>query len=124
MQILDVNVDASEPFTLRGQVTLFAKGLQGADKVIVEIVTITRAGPSGDVCCPGTVVLPEVQDTVPLIYTCGCEERPVELTAAKPWAVLDAPQQVPLRAVKDVGVGAAVSVELFEGTTSAIVTVR
>jgi len=82
------------------QITLLATGLAGTDKVVIEIVALTSpGGPSGDLCCPGPVSLPDVGWTAPLTRKCGCDaSQAVELTATDPWAVLDAPQEFWLRA--------------------------
>lgn len=119
MLLIGTEVDTSEPFTIEKQVTLFATGLQGNDRVVVEVVSMSKSGPQGDFCCPGQVALPEVQATTPLIV-CGCDgvKAAVELTATTPWVVLTVPQKVPLRARKLVADDAVVEVELHE-TSSA-----
>ena len=114
MLLIGTEVDTSQPFTIDKQVTLFATGLQGADKVVIEVVSMNRSGPGGDFCCPGSVTLPEVQSAVPLKLCFSCTDTAVELTATKPWVVLDMPQKVPLRARKIVDADAVVEVELHE----------
>lgn len=114
MLLIGTELTTSQPFVIEKQVTLFAVGLQGTDKVVVEVVSMNRSGPAGDICCPGHVALPEVQSTVPLKLCFDCEDKPVELTAAKPWVVLDMPQRIPLRARKIVDADAVVEVELYE----------
>lgn len=115
MLLIGTEVDTSEPFTIEKQVTLFATGLQGADKVVVEVVSMSKSGPQGDLCCPGPVALPEVQATTPLIV-CGCDgvKAAVELTATNPWVVLNYPHEIPLRARKIVADDAVVEVELYK----------
>lgn len=115
MLLIGTEVSLSTPFTVKKQVTLYATGLQGADKVVVEVVSISRSGPGGDYCCPGPVALPEVQDGVPLVV-CGCDgvKGPVELTATQPWVVINAPRSVPLRARKIADDDAVIEVELHE----------
>lgn len=87
----------SEPFQIPvgGQVTLLAQGLQATDRVIVEVVTTTSSAQGMDVCCPGPVALPEVATAVPLRCRNGARAM---LTPQYPWLVLDAPQDVELRA--------------------------
>jgi hypothetical protein len=51
-----------------------------------------------------------------------CEDKAVELTALRPWAVLDAPQKVPLRARVVAGAGANIEVEIFDTTSTGVVT--
>jgi hypothetical protein len=118
-QIISADQTASQPFVIPkgGQVTLFAAGLQGADKVTLHVVTTTRSGPTGDLCCPGPVALPELVDAVPLRLRCNCGDfEAVELTAEQPWVVLNGPQALQLQArvvVADPLV-ATVTVDLFE----------
>lgn len=114
MLLIGPEVDESAPFTIENQVTLFASGLQGSDKVVIEVVSMTKSGPSGDLCCPGPVSLPEINGAVPLLVRDCCADKAVELTALKPFVVLDAPQKIPLRARVVAGAGATVEVELFE----------
>jgi hypothetical protein len=104
MQLLTPELETSDTFKIPkgGQVTLLATGLTGADKVIVELVTLTAAGPGGDACCPGPVSLADVDWSFPLSLSpcCGEPAAPVELTAAQPWFVIDTPQEVLMRVVK------------------------
>ena len=94
--IITTEVTTSEPFTIGvgKAVTLLAKGLQGNDYAIVDIVVTSTSGPQRSECCPGEVALPEVTSTVPL--RCRNGARAI-LTATHPWLVLDAPQDVELR---------------------------
>ena len=118
MLLIGPEVDESAPFVIDKQVTLYARGLQVSDKVVIEVVSMTKSGPRGDFCCPGQVVLPEIDGAVPLLVRDCCADKAVELTALRPWVVLDAPQQVPLRARVVAAQDASVEVELFENTTS------
>lgn len=115
MLLIGTELTTSQPFTIEKQVTLFATGLQGADKVVIEVVSMSRSGPGGDFCCPGAVALPEVQSAVPLkVCGCGGVKETVELTALSPWVVLSTPQKIPLQARKIVDADAIVEVELHE----------
>jgi hypothetical protein len=76
------------------QITLHATGLQDCDQVIVEVLALTRAGPTGDWCCNTSVGPTEVTEAVPLRCRNGAR---VVLTKAFPWATLDSPQLLPLR---------------------------
>lgn len=116
-QIISEENTASQPFVIPvgGQVTLFATGLQGGDKVTLHVVTTTRSGPAGGFCCPGPVSMPELVAAVPLRVRCNCGPlETIELTADQPWAVLNGPQVLQLQARKEVDPTATVTVELFE----------
>jgi len=83
----------SVPFevTPRGQVQLFASGLEPDDYVEIEMVKI---GAAGDGAGTGRVTLPAVIWSAPL----RCENgQPVRLTADFPVVVVDYPQRVKLR---------------------------
>lgn len=97
MEIINSFARTSEPFVIgKGeQYTFFASGLSGADEVVIEVLTVTGAGPGGDFCCPGPVALPEVVGAIPLICRNGVQ---VKMTAELPWLILSSPQSVPLRA--------------------------
>jgi hypothetical protein len=112
----------SQPFKIKQQVTIVASGLQGNDVVEFDVVAITASAPaSGDPCCTGQVVLPQEIVVAPL-NVCGCEpESRVRLTAAKPWIVLDMPQQVPLVARVVAPIDAVVEVSLYETTSEGTV---
>jgi hypothetical protein len=113
----------SDPFKIKQQVTIVASGLQGDDVVEFDVVSITKSVPaSGDPCCPGQVSLPDFNSAVPLTSCFGCTNNdPVKLTAAKPWIVIDMPQQVPLRArVVSSDPSAVIEVEYFETTSQGI----
>lgn len=111
----------SDPFKIKQQVTIVASGLQGTDVVEFDVVSITKSAPaSGDPCCPGQVSLPDFNSAVPLVVCCGCDSKPVKLTATKPWVVIDMPQQVPLVARVVADVDAVIEVEYFETTSQAI----
>lgn len=75
------------------QLTVVAVGLHDDDKVEFEIVVVNKLIP-GDPCCPGPVSLPTVEDSVPLM----CCDKPITLTATRPYVVIDAPQGSVLRA--------------------------
>jgi len=112
---------SSQPFTIKNQVTIVASGLQGTDVVEFDVVSITKSAPaSGDPCCPGQVSLPDFNSAVPLVVCCGCENKPVKLTATKPWIVIDMPQQVPLVARVVADDDAVIEVEYFETTSQGI----
>lgn len=99
--IITSEVRESETFKIGfgKQITLLATGLEGTDKVVFEIVTLTSGGPAADVCCPGQVQLPAIDWAFPLTRNCGCDApKAVELTATSPWIVLDTPQEFFLRA--------------------------
>ncbi len=109
---------SSAPFTIKHQVTIVASGLQGTDKVEFDVVSITKSAPAtGDSCCPGQVSLPDFNSAVPLTTCAGV---PVKLTAAKPWIVIDMPQQVPLVARVVADDDAVIEVEYFETTSQGI----
>lgn len=122
MQLISPEIQTSNPFTIPsgGQVTLFAHGLQGADKVVVEVVSITKISGGGSLCCPEPVSLPEVVNAIPLQLTCSCETGPVQLTAEKPWVVFDTPQMVSLRARVIADDTAVISVEMFETKSAGV----
>lgn len=90
-------VDATSPaFTLgdNDQVTIFAMGLNPDDRVVFELVMF--GGLLNEDCtCPPLAVKPvAVQDVVPL--RCCADE--IVLTRDRPYVILDAPQNIPLRA--------------------------
>lgn len=118
MQLLTPDTDVSEPFTIPkgGEVTLLATGLSGADKVVFELVTLTAAGPSGGVCCPAPVTLPDVGWVAPLTFSpcCGEPATPVELTATMPWVVLRTPQELLMRVRKIASDDAVITVYSHE----------
>lgn len=98
MQIVSSEQTLSDPFEIPSgkQVTLISYGLEEGDQVIVEIVSTTRALPSsGDVCCPGPVGLPEISTVTPMRCRNGAR---IVMTKEHPWAVLDGPQGIQLRA--------------------------
>lgn len=101
----------SEPFEVPvgGQVQLLATGLQGDDRVLVEIVSITASGPLPSECCPGPVALPEVN--IAQVLRCRNGAR-VILTAAHPTVQFDTPQGVPLRVRAEADELSLVEVEL------------
>jgi hypothetical protein len=74
---------------------LYAQGLQGADRVLVEMVDTTRSGALPTECCPGAVALPEVSSA--RVYRCRNGARAI-LTADHPTLVMADPQGVQLRA--------------------------
>jgi hypothetical protein len=97
IDLLTAGVEFSEPFTLGADeaVALVAYGLQAGEVVHVELVTVTRGGPRGTVCCPSPVTLPEVQGAVPLSRCPG--GAPIQLTETAPWALVYDPRGAPLR---------------------------
>lgn len=117
MLLVSKDRQQSDPFHIPfgKQVTLLATGLGAGESVAINIVGMTASGPMGDVCCPGAVVLPEIDWSAPLV-TCDCTgtERSVTLTSTKPYVVLDAPQVFSLQAVVTAGVDAVVEVFLEE----------
>lgn len=84
----------SDTFQILSQVTVYALGLQPGDVVSFYVALVSDIVRSACVCPPGNVVLPAVVDEVQL--TC-CGE-PVTLTPDKPFVVLDAPQNIRMRA--------------------------
>lgn len=121
MLLIATDARTSEPFKIQHQITVFASGLQGTDTVEFDVVSITKSAPaSGDVCCPGQVGLPDINSVNPLKT---CDGTAVKLTAAKPWIVIDMPQQVPLRARVVADDAAVVEVEYFETDSRGIVCV-
>jgi hypothetical protein len=84
----------SDTFTVFGQITVFASGLAGDDRVEFELVRITAARTAGGGCPPTPVVLPAVIWSAPL-RCCGTT---IALTADNPYVIVDNPQQVLLRA--------------------------
>ena len=92
----------SAPFQIPNgmQLVLQAKGLQGSDTVVVEVVTFTQPPRFPfDACCPPPVQFTEVESAVPLT-DCGCGDvtGAVVLTAAKPFVTLKEPAGLHLRA--------------------------
>ena len=114
MKILGIDDSASSIFIIPvgGQVTLQATGLEGSDYIELELVRTTQVGPGGDLCCPGPVSLAEIGWHVPLTtQNRCCEEVAVQLTAGRPYLVLDTPQMLQLVAVKHAE--PAAQIELF-----------
>lgn len=84
---------------LDGQVTVTALGLYPGDKVTFELVFTPAVQPDMCACPPGQVELPSVAAATPLMC-CG---TPVTLTLDQPYAIIDAPQGMRVRAVLDAG---------------------
>jgi hypothetical protein len=94
------------------QITLHATGLFGDDKVIIEIVELSKAPDfKGNPCCDLAAINIEVLAAVQL--KCANGNR-AELTAEYPWFVVEAPQNVTLRARVEADPGASISVDLTE----------
>lgn len=94
------NVDTVSPtFRIGKQVTIVALGLEVTDEVTVWMVLPTDPVKNPCSCPPGAVVLPSVLDEQQLPTCCG--EGFVTLTRARPYVVLDAPQDVLLRVKLD-----------------------
>jgi hypothetical protein len=112
-EIISTDLRVSKPFDIKPgrQITIRALGLQDCDQVIVEVLSLTRAGPGGNWCCYTGPAQAEIFDAVPLRCRNGAR---VILTKAFPWATLDAPQQVPLRARVIADDLAQISVEMEE----------
>lgn len=85
----------SQPFFIRPgkQVTIHAVGLQGCDKVEVDILDIEKAGDPKGWCCV-TEYGVDITSTTPLRCRNGAR---VILTATHPFATLSTPQEIPLR---------------------------
>jgi len=100
---------ASAPFRVAKQVTVFATGLLPGDEIQFETLSYAEMEPDKD-CCTSTCdpCLPVGTKLITgavRLRCCGCScdspqaEYPVRLTAETPFIVLDAPQNVDLRAV-------------------------
>lgn len=83
----------SESFTLRSQVTIYAFGLGAGDRVTFEALSVP-APEFACACPPGRATLPGVTGIIQL-HCCG---EPIELSEANPYVILDAPQNVQIRA--------------------------
>lgn len=98
MILINGDIEDSRVFVIPSgkQVTLSAYGLSDADAVVVEIVRL-EAGKSfsGDPCDQTRPQNISVVSATPLLCASGA---PVNLTRQYPYAVIDAPQTVPLRA--------------------------
>lgn len=91
--ILRAGEEVSAPFVVTSQVTVVARGLEPGDEVTLWLVLMTEPVRDPCACPPGQVVLPAVLDEVP--HEC-CGE-PVVLTRERSWAIIDSPQQTPIR---------------------------
>lgn len=93
----DVRLKESQTMSIKpgGQITVVAFGLSGNDKVKFEVVLTPAIAPDNCKCPPGKVELPSVGASAPLIK-CGVQPT---LDANNSFIVLDAPQNVGLRAV-------------------------
>lgn len=111
--IITPDVRESQPFEITPgrQITLHAIGMQECDQVIVEVLGLTRAGPGGNWCCYNGPHQADITEAVPLRCRNGAR---VILTHAFPWATLNAPQSLPLRARVIADDLAQISVELEE----------
>lgn len=93
------------------QVTLYATGLVGDDKAIVELLHLSRAPEfTGNPCC---VVTPDIAVLASTPLKCS-DGNAIVMTAEYPWVTIDAPQNVPLRVVLAADTAALVTVELHE----------
>lgn len=92
--ILRAGDGASAPFVVTNQVTVVARGLEPGDEVTLWLVLMTEPMKDPCSCPPGQVVLPDVLDEVQL-ECCG---EPIVLTRERSWAIIDSPQQTPIRA--------------------------
>jgi len=98
VQIINENQTESGAISIPAgkQLTLSAVGLSGSDTVVVEIVTLSKAPEfQNNPCCDLVKANIQVLSSVPL--RCG-DGNAVVMTAEYPWVVIDAPQNVPLRA--------------------------
>lgn len=114
MDIVSPNQSASKTFIIYPgkQVTLYATGLSGDDKVYVELLHLSRAPEfNGNPCCDISPV--DIQILGTTILKCADGNEAV-LTAEYPFFVLDTPQNVPLRVRVDADPSALVTVELQE----------
>jgi len=94
------------------QVTLYATGLTGDDKVYIELLHLSRAPDFvGNVCCDA--LPPNIQILGTTVLKCSDRNEAV-MTAEYPFFVLDTPQNVPLRVRVDADPSAQVTVELQE----------
>jgi hypothetical protein len=94
------------------QITLYAAGLSGADKVVLEILELSEGTSdfTGNYCCPAGALKTEIIRRTPLLCPDG---RQAVLTADFPFGTLDAPQNVPIgvRVIADSLALVTVSVE-------------
>lgn len=112
MDIITLTEVQSRTFIIQPgkQITLYATGLVGDDRVVVEMLYLSRAPDwSSDPCCNLAQASIEVLAAVPL--KCA-DANEVVMTAEYPWVTLDAPQNVPLRVRVEGDPAAVVTVEL------------
>jgi hypothetical protein len=86
-------------FTIDNQVTVAAIGLPAGVSVTFEMVHISS--PNREALCPGSCEIPAVQmpsETAWQPLTC-CNGSKVSVSAAHPYALLDSPQHVRMRAL-------------------------
>lgn len=88
----------SAPFTVptNGQMTLYAMGLKPEDYVEIDAVLFSTNALDPCACPPPSVRPPDVLDSVPLRCR-PSDAAPIRLTRNRPSAVIDTPQQQPLR---------------------------
>lgn len=96
MNLIDADSQnfVSPPFFIRSQVTVFATGLGPTDRVEFDMLVLSN--PLMDDCaCPPLVVQPlSIEATEPLT----CCNGPIHITATRPFAILEGPQGVLVRA--------------------------
>ncbi len=112
MDIIRLTETQSNTFTIQPgkQVTLYATGLAEDDRVIVELLHLSRAPEwSDNPCCNLAQADIEILNAVPLKCADGNE---IVMTADYPWVVMDAPQNVPMRVRVEADPAAVVTVEL------------
>jgi hypothetical protein len=85
----------SSSFAIARQVTVFGMGLVSGDTIRFEMLYIPTFRGDPCECPPLQGELPQVS----AVATLTCCGEPVEITADRPFVVLDAPQGVLLRAV-------------------------
>jgi len=101
----------SQPFTVVKQVTVYATGLVFGDEIQFETVTYAEAPPSAQDqgCCDTPTCSPCIPNPGQIVTgtarltCCGCscasEDYPIRLTADTPFIIIEAPQNVYIRAV-------------------------
>lgn len=94
--LIDRNVvdGISAPFVITNQITVFALGLADDEYVEFDILMLSDPLNGGCDCPPLVVSALNIQALAPL----GNCNGPIQLSAERPFVVLDAPQNVRLRA--------------------------
>lgn len=111
----DHGAKESETFSvpIGGQVTVAAFGLSGGDTVTFEMVLTPAMKADVCKCPPFKVELPSVGSAEPL----RCCTGPVTISATNPYAIIDAPQNIGLRAILNTQDPSGIHVWVFESNT-------